>query len=111
MRVSRIIGNNCRLQLIQNNVSADTFADALGYSLSDVEKLCDGRLFVTEKDVADIADYFGISEDDLYRDYGQAQYTGESFMHCMGQFKREENKDLILDIFDMYCDLKEALEE
>lgn len=48
-----------------------TFVDALRYSLSDVEKLCDGRLFVTEKDVVDIADYFEISEDDLYRDYGR----------------------------------------
>lgn len=31
-------------------------------------------------------------------------------MYCMQEFRKEDNKELILDIFDMYCDLQEALE-
>ena len=30
-------------------------------------------------------------------------------MHCMGQFKDAKNKTKILDILDMYCDIKEVL--
>lgn len=32
-------------------------------------------------------------------------------MHCMGQFNNVGNQEMILDIFDMYCDLKETLDK
>ena len=40
---------------------------------------------------------------------GDSGECGAGFLHCMGKFTRPENKEKILNIFDMYCDLKEAL--
>lgn len=33
------------------------------------------------------------------------------FLQCIQPFKRSENREKILDIFDMYCDLLEIAEE
>ena len=109
MRFTRIIGNNCKLHLNKRSISKETLAEALGYSSDDVERLCDGRLFTTEQDVSDIAEYFGITEQELLTNQGADAYVGEGFLHCMGKFKKPENEEKILDIFDMYCDIKEVL--
>jgi hypothetical protein len=110
METARVLGNNINLLLNQKSITKDTFANALGYSFFEAQKLCDARLYATKEDVNDIAKYFDVSTDYLFTDQGNEVYKGVGFMHCMGQFKRPENKDKILDIFDMYCDMKEALE-
>ena len=110
MRSERILGSNIKLLLNERGVSTEEFAESLGYSFFDVQKLCDARLFTTEDDIKDIANYFNVAVEDLYFDQGDSKYTGEGFIHCIGQFKSYENKQKVLDIFDMYCDLKESLE-
>lgn len=111
MEKARVLGDNIKLLLAQRGVEKDTFARALGYSLLDVEKLCDARLFTTEDDVRDIADYFKVMPETLYVRQDEGMYVGDVFLHCMGQFKDLKNRERILDIFDMYCDVKEALED
>lgn len=111
MQAARIVGNNCKLQLMKDNISKQQFADALGYSEYDIDKLCDGRLFTTEEDIEDIAKFFGIDTQKLYEELDAKEYVGDDFIHCMGQFKSISNREKILDILDMYCDLKEALNE
>lgn len=110
MERARVLGDNVRLLLLQHGNDKEAFAEQLGYSLLDVEKLCDARLFTTEEDVKDIASYFEVQPEYLYTRQDESIYTGDGFLDCMGQFKNPENRELILDIFDMYCDVKEALE-
>ena len=69
------------------------------------------RLFTTEEDIKDIAKYFAIEPAKLFVRQDESLYKGNGFLHCMGQFKNEENREKVLDIFDMYCDLKEGLED
>lgn len=109
MSEARALGNNIRLLLDNKGNDKSAFADALGYSLLDVDKLCDARLFTSEDDIKDIADFFGIEPSDLLTCRDDAEYKGAGFLHCMGEFIRPENKEKILNFFDMYCDLKEAL--
>lgn len=109
MESARVLGNNITLLLTQRGITKESFANALGYSLFDVQKLCDARLFADEEDIEEIANYFKISKDVLFFDNGE-KYSGEGFMDCMGKFKKPENREKILDIFDMYCDMKEVLE-
>lgn len=111
MEKARVLGDNIKLLLAQRGVEKVAFAKALGYSLLDVEKLCDARLFTTEDDVRDIADYFEVMPEILYIRQDEGMYVGDVFLHCMGQFKNLKNRERILDIFDMYCDVKEALED
>lgn len=61
MQMARVIGNNCKLQLNEKGISKEEFAEALGYSYFDVEKLCDGRLYATQDDIDDIAEFFSDS--------------------------------------------------
>lgn len=107
----RVIGNNCKIQLEKNNIDKPTFAEKIGYDEYDVEKLLDGRLFVSEDDLRDIATELKISVSELCTDCGNQVYMNSGFIHCMGPFKHAENQEEILDIFDMYCDLQEVLDK
>lgn len=109
METTRVVGNNIRFYLNRQGISVDTFAKELGYSFFDAQKLLDGRLFSTQQDLQDFARYLHISEEDLVTSKEDDCYVGEGFMHCMGRFKNLENQNKILDIFDMYCDIKEAI--
>ena len=93
MQAIRAFGNNCKLHLKSRNIGEENFADALGYSVTDIRKLLAGRLFITEDDESAIADFFSVSIDELYLESNEPQINEE-----------------VLDILDMYCDLKEALE-
>lgn len=109
MRQERLIGNNCRHLMCTQAITEDAFARALGYSPLDVKKLMDGRLFINDQDLKGIADYFKVDVEYMLSDHGKAAYSGPGFMRCMDDFSNDENKEKVLDIFDMYCDLKEML--
>ena len=107
MQAIRVFGNNCKLQLKNQNIDEKKFADTLGYSPSDVKKLLDGRLFITEEDENTIAHFFSVPTKELFVEK-RDEYKGEEFLHCMTEFDAAD-EDEILNIFDMYCDLQEAL--
>lgn len=108
MSTARILGNNVTLLLRERQIPIAHFAEQLGYSVEEVHKVCDARLYTTEEDIDKIATFFAIPTEELFTAREDA-YTGEGFLHCMGSFKNESNKEKILDIFDMYADLKEAI--
>lgn len=109
MRDTRVLGNNINLLLNQKGITKEDFASALGYSVFDVQKLCDARLSTSKADLQDIARFLQVDESSLFTDLGEKAYVGDGFMHCMGEFKSKANKNKILDIFDMYCDMQELL--
>lgn len=107
---ARVFGNNCRLQMQKQKISEKSFAKKLGFSESDVKKILDGRLALFKDDIRDIAALFHLSEEEMFEDRGTGAYNGIGFMHCMGEFVNPKNRDLILDILDQYCTLKECTE-
>lgn len=111
MERGRIIGNNVRLLLNEREILVDTFAEKMGYSVFDVQKLLDGRLFVSQEDLEDIGEFFQVPLEALTELREREAYTGPGFMHYMKYFNRPENEEKIRDLFDMYCDLKEAVTE
>ncbi len=111
MRIARVIGDNIKLLLQQKNIEKKVFAEAMGYSPYDIAKICDGRLFITDEQLNKIASFFHVSKEVMMKRCDENQYTGAGFMECMGTFKKEDNKDKVLDILDMYCDLKETLND
>lgn len=109
MERDRIVGDNVRLLLNEHKMSIDTFAEQLGYSFLDAQKLLDGRLFVSQNDLEDISQLLGVKSEDLTTLREREAYTGQGFMHYMKNFNKAENEQKIRDIFDMYCDLKESI--
>lgn len=105
MKRLRDIGNNIRWQLNVKNFSREYFCKELNYSEVELDKLLEGRLAVFSSDIDDIARFFGIDKEDLV-----AYHPERDVLHCMGGFSSEENKEKILDLLDMYCNLKEIME-
>lgn len=107
MNSSRIIGNNINLELRASSMELSEFGDKLGFSLADVHKLIEGRLFVPPFQLNEIADVLGITREQLIQDRGMVEYN--SLIHNFRGFKKEANQELVLDLIDMYADLSEAL--
>lgn len=107
MNSSRIIGNNISLELKAHSMDLLEFGDKMEFSLADVHRLVEGRLFIPPTQLKKIADIFGITKEQLIEDRGMAEYN--SLIHNFRDFKNEENQELVLDLIDMYADLAEAL--
>ncbi|MGN0161356.1 MAG: helix-turn-helix domain-containing protein [Lachnospiraceae bacterium] len=109
MREARILGSNVKVLLKNTANKVDDFAERLGYSYADVEKLCEGRLYSDMDDIKDIADYFCVTVDELLTRKSDKEYQLAGCVHYNHTFKEDENQDKIFDLFDMVCDIREAL--
>lgn len=107
MNSSRVIGNNVNLELRANSMELLEFGNRIGFSLADVHRLVEGRLFIPPKQLEKIASVFGITKEQLIEDRGMVEYN--SLIHNFRDFKNEENQELVLDLIDTYADLAEAL--
>lgn len=107
MNNSRIIGNNINLELKKQSIERSDFANELGFSLVDVYRLIEGRLFVPPTHLLKISEILGITKEQLMENKGMIEYN--SLVHNFRDFKIESNQELILDLIDMYADLAEAL--
>ena len=107
MNNSRIIGNNINLELKKQSMEMQDFGNKLGFSLSDVHRLIEGRLFIPPTQLSKIADILGITKEQILANQGMQKYN--SLVHNFRDFKNEENQELVLDLIDMYADLAEVL--
>lgn len=107
MNYSRIIGNNVTLELKAHSMELSELRKKLDYSLADVKKLVEGRLFLPPSELIKVAEALGITKDELINDRGAEQYS--SLIHNFRDFKNESNQELVLDLIDMYADLAEML--
>lgn len=107
MNNSRILGNNIILELSEMNLSVEMFAEKIGFTEAETQKLIQGRMFLPPFQLNVIAKALGISVEKLIDDRGCEAYN--NLIHNFGEFKSRENQELILDMIDMYADLEEAL--
>jgi len=100
-----MLGRNIQLDMEKKAICEKDFAQKLGYSLSELKKLLEGKLLLAKNDLENIALQLGESYDELVRERSKEEY--EAIFDCMGYFSDEENEDKILDLIDMYIELKE----
>lgn len=108
---SRIFGNNLAVFLKQNNVSVEEFAKQTGYSEQEIQRIMGGRIFLFQKERREIADFLGVSIEEMFKDKGQKFYESAGCFGCIGEFSSNESKKKIFDIFDTYCDIQEILQQ
>lgn len=96
------IGSFIKLKMMEQNKSIQSLAEESGYSTKDVGKILDGRLFLSPKQIEEIAGILDLDINEMINciDVDSIEYVGE--------FTKEENKDKLLDYIDRYVDLKEA---
>ena len=87
---------------MEQNKSIQSLAEESGYSTKDIGKILDGRLFLSPKQIEEIAGILDLDINEMINciDVDSIEYVGE--------FIKEENKDKLLDYIDRYVDLKEA---
>ena len=96
------IGSFIKLKMMEQNKSIQSLAEESGYSTKDIGKNLDGRLFLSPKQIEEIAGILDLDINEMINciDVDSIEYVGE--------FTKEENKDKLLDYIDRYVDLKEA---
>lgn len=96
------IGSFIKLKMMEQNKSIQSLAEESGYSTKDIGKILDGRLFLSPKQIEEIAGILDLDINEMINciDVDSIEYVGE--------FTKEENKDKLLDHIDRYVDLKEA---
>lgn len=108
---SRIFGNNLQVFLKEKDIQPERLAERLGYSVQEVRRIMDARLFLTMEEKQDIAGVLGVTIDDLYQVQDDKTYEMAGCLECRGEFSQPEHKKKILDLFDIYCDVQELLAE
>ena len=96
------IGSFIKLKMMEQNKSIQSLAEESGYSTKDIGKILDGRLCLSPKQIEEIAGILDLDINEMINciDVDSIEYVGE--------FTKEENKDMLLDYIDRYVDLKEA---
>ena len=107
MNNTRIIGNNIRLELEKKSIKLSEFANKTGFSMADIHKLMEGRLFIPPLQLNEIANALHITKEQLIENRGREEYN--LLVDNFREFKNEKNQELVLDLIDMYADLSEAL--
>lgn len=109
---NRVFGNNVKYLLSQQGISVAQFGKELGYTEFEVYKIMDARLLLDNQEKDEIRAFLGLdSVEELYVARDDAKYEQAGCIECRGSFDKPENKKLILDILDLYCDVQEALAE
>lgn len=105
----RVFGRNMYYYMIEKKISPEELAGRLGYLVEEIRKIFDARLFVDRLEKKDIAEALGVSLEDLLDEKKIIPQDSRSLIEYRGEFSKEENKEHILDLFDMYCDIQELL--
>ena len=110
-RKGRVFGQNLCGYLAKNRISVEKFSDLTGYSVNDIQKIINGRLFVSSDDKKQIAEAVGVRVEDLLSEKNLMPDPNSGYIECRGEFSSRESLDTILDLFDAYCDIQELLSE
>lgn len=105
----RLFGNNLKLSLSQQGVSIEDFAKRIDCSEYTLWQMMDGRLILDRTEEEKIARALNISVEDLYVEQQPEIYEMAGCLECRGRFSSQENKKLVLDLLDIYCDIQEIM--
>lgn len=106
---ARVFGSNLYYFIKKNKMDMEMLANELGFSSKDLYKIIDARVFIPQKEKQAIADCIGVELGDLLAEITKEDID-EPLIECRGAFTSEDNKNLILDLFDAYCDIQEMIE-
>lgn len=98
-----------KINILFNNSSTrkQEFCKQMNFSQTDLDRLLFGRLALNPSQIAAVADFFSITQEELVS-YKNTDFY-KNMTHCMSPFSSQEHCDEILNIIDTYIDIKEAL--
>lgn len=109
VNAERTFGENIYRLMVQNGFNPDTLAATLGYKTEEVRKFFDARLFLDDDERKNIANALHTTVEKLYEEVDP--HAEGNYIEYRGDFTDKNNKNMILDLFDAYCDIQEILIE
>ena len=109
MSHTRELGFSIHEQVANNREMEQQLQDHLCITHQELQKLYEGRLFLTGTDLQKISKVCGVELNTLLTP-DRAAYN-ERVVHYMTAFQNSENREMVLDLIDAYIDAREALED
>ena len=104
--VGRKLGVNIRAFMLEANISLDSFAKHLGYSIKDAWNIIEGKIIVPPIELERISNLLGTTKDDLINCKTDSLVPDLQYMK---EFNNQDNLDRILELMDEYVELREAM--
>lgn len=105
----RLFGNNLKVLLVEKGITTEEFAQMIGCTEYNICQIIDARLFLDIDEEERIAKALETSIEDLYLERDFSEYEAAGCIECRGRFSNPENKKLVLDLLDIYCDIQEVV--
>ena len=104
--VGRKLGVNIRTCMLEANISLDSFAKHLGYSIKDVWNVIEGKVIIPPVELERIARFLGTTKNELLNRESDSLIPDLQYMK---EFSNPDNLDRILDLMDEYVELREVM--
>ena len=104
--VGRKLGVNIRTCMQEANISLDSFAKHLGYSIKDVWNDIEGKVIIPPVELDKIAGLLKTTKNELIN---RKSDTLVPDLQYMKEFSNPDNLDKILNLMDEYVELREAM--
>lgn len=104
--VGRKLGVNIHAFMLEANISLDSFARHLGYSIKDAWNIIEGKIIVPPIELERISNFLGTTKDNLLNNRTDSMVLDLQYMK---EFSNQDNLDIILDLIDEYVELREAM--
>lgn len=105
----RLFGNNLKVLLVEKEITTEEFAQMIGCTEYNICQIIDARIFLDADEEEQVARSLGVSVESMYLEREFSEYEKAGCIECRGRFSNPENKKLVLDLLDIYCDVQEVV--
>lgn len=104
--VGRKLGVNISTRMLEADISLDSFAKHLGYSMKDVWNVIEGKVIIPPVELDKMASLLKTKKSELMNHEPDSLV---SELQYMKEFSNPDNLDRILDLMDEYVELREVV--
>lgn len=104
--IARTIGRNIQVLMYDKNMFAEDFAKVFEFDMRDTYRILEGRCFLPPCELRKISNFFKVDMGYFLNE--QETYNIPTLLY-VNEFQNKENLDIILDLFDDYVELLEAM--
>lgn len=105
----RVFGDNLKLFLSKRESTTEEFAKGIGCTEYELCQIMDARLILNTDEEEAIANALQMPLSEMYVERSSNEYEAAGCMECRGIFLNQDNKKLVLDLLDIYCDVQEVM--
>lgn len=102
----RKLGVNIRMCMLEADISLDSFAKHLEYSIKDVWNVIEGKIIISPLELDKIASLLETTKRELVNRESDSLASDWQYME---EFGNPDHLDKILDLMDEYVELREVI--